>query len=295
MAELSDGFIALPGGLGTFEELCEMLTWGQLRFPREAGRADERRQLFPGPDRTLQPGRRRGFHAGRSIVACCWCGYAEAVLVAMASHSPVKLGKWIRELKQPEQRLLLKKEKRRHDNTENQLNPRSADFQANAARRWDSGRRLRHGRPDRLGGPETARQKHLAAASCCPASASPACSIRARLPRNSQLAARHVWRRRAVGFRHRRHRPRQWRRVHDRRQRRDREGRHLLPADREEAPAGAGDRAFENRLPCIYLVDSGGAFLPMQDEVFPTKEHFGRIFFNQANLSAPRHPADRRS
>jgi 3-methylcrotonyl-CoA carboxylase beta subunit len=44
--------------------------------------------------------------------------------------------------------------------------------------------------------------------------------------------------------------------------------------------------ALENRLPCIYLVDSGGAFLPMQDEVFPDREHFGRIFFNQANLSA---------
>jgi 3-methylcrotonyl-CoA carboxylase beta subunit len=44
--------------------------------------------------------------------------------------------------------------------------------------------------------------------------------------------------------------------------------------------------AAENNLPCIYLVDSGGAFLPMQDEVFPDREHFGRIFFNQANLSA---------
>ncbi len=44
--------------------------------------------------------------------------------------------------------------------------------------------------------------------------------------------------------------------------------------------------ALENRLPCLYLVDSGGAFLPMQDEVFPDREHFGRIFFNQANLSA---------
>src|SRR5919112_2578901 len=44
--------------------------------------------------------------------------------------------------------------------------------------------------------------------------------------------------------------------------------------------------ALENRLPCVYLVDSGGAFLPMQDEVFPDKEHFGRIFFNQATLSA---------
>jgi 3-methylcrotonyl-CoA carboxylase beta subunit len=44
--------------------------------------------------------------------------------------------------------------------------------------------------------------------------------------------------------------------------------------------------AAENRLPCIALVDSGGAFLPLQDEVFPDREHFGRIFFNQANLSA---------
>ena len=44
--------------------------------------------------------------------------------------------------------------------------------------------------------------------------------------------------------------------------------------------------AADNKLPCVYLVDSGGAFLPMQDEVFPDREHFGRIFFNQANLSA---------
>jgi len=44
--------------------------------------------------------------------------------------------------------------------------------------------------------------------------------------------------------------------------------------------------ALENNLPCIYLVDSGGAFLPMQDEVFPDREHFGRIFYNQAKMSA---------
>ncbi|UQY34111.1 methylcrotonoyl-CoA carboxylase [Pseudomonas fulva] len=44
--------------------------------------------------------------------------------------------------------------------------------------------------------------------------------------------------------------------------------------------------AWENRLPCVYLVDSGGANLPRQDEVFPDREHFGRIFFNQANMSA---------
>jgi len=44
--------------------------------------------------------------------------------------------------------------------------------------------------------------------------------------------------------------------------------------------------ALDNRLPCIYLVDSGGAFLPLQAEVFPDREHFGRIFFNQARMSA---------
>ena len=48
--------------------------------------------------------------------------------------------------------------------------------------------------------------------------------------------------------------------------------------------------ALENRLPCVYLVDSGGAFLPMQAEVFPDREHFGRIFFNQARMSAERIP-----
>src|SRR5690349_5236695 len=48
----------------------------------------------------------------------------------------------------------------------------------------------------------------------------------------------------------------------------------------------AQEIAQQNRLPCIYLVDSGGAFLPRQDEVFPDREHFGRIFFNQANMSA---------
>ncbi len=48
----------------------------------------------------------------------------------------------------------------------------------------------------------------------------------------------------------------------------------------------AQEIAQQNRLPCIYLVDSGGANLPNQDEVFPDREHFGRIFFNQANMSA---------
>ncbi|MEY2523049.1 MAG: 3-methylcrotonyl-CoA carboxylase beta subunit [Ilumatobacteraceae bacterium] len=52
----------------------------------------------------------------------------------------------------------------------------------------------------------------------------------------------------------------------------------------------AQEVALENRLPCIYLVDSGGAFLPEQDEVFPDREHFGRIFYNQAMMSSRRIP-----
>jgi 3-methylcrotonyl-CoA carboxylase beta subunit len=52
----------------------------------------------------------------------------------------------------------------------------------------------------------------------------------------------------------------------------------------------AQEVAFENRLPCVYLVDSGGAFLPLQDEVFPDRDHFGRIFYNQARLSAQNIP-----
>ena len=48
----------------------------------------------------------------------------------------------------------------------------------------------------------------------------------------------------------------------------------------------AQEVAEQNRLPCLYLVDSGGAYLPLQDEVFPDRDHFGRIFFNQARMSA---------
>ena len=48
----------------------------------------------------------------------------------------------------------------------------------------------------------------------------------------------------------------------------------------------AQEIALENHLPCVYLVDSGGAFLPLQAEIFPDREHFGRIFYNQARLSA---------
>ena len=92
----------------------------------------------------------------------------------------------------------------------------------------------------------------------------------------------------------RRDRPGQRPRVRDRRQRRHGQGRHVLPDDGQEAPAGPGGGAARTACPCLYLVDSGGAFLPMQDEVFPDREHFGRIFYNQATDVRRRHPADRR-
>ena len=53
----------------------------------------------------------------------------------------------------------------------------------------------------------------------------------------------------------------------------------------------AQEIALQNRLPCVYLVDSGGAFLPLQSEVFPDREHFGRIFYNMARMSARGNPA----
>jgi hypothetical protein len=120
------------------------------------------------------------------------------------------------------------------------------------------------------------------AASCCRASASTACSTPARrFLEIGQLAALGMYDDEAPAAGMIAGIGRVPARMHDRRQRRDGEGRHLLPDDGEEAPARAGDRAAEP-LPCIYLVDSGGAFLPRQDEVFPDREHFGRIFFNQA-------------
>lgn len=61
---------------------------------------------------------------------------------------------------------------------------------------------------------------------------------------------------------------------------------HIVLLDAVKKHLRAQEIAQENRLPCIYLVDSGGAFLPKQAEVFPDKLHFGRIFYNQANMSA---------
>ena len=55
----------------------------------------------------------------------------------------------------------------------------------------------------------------------------------------------------------------------------------------------AQEIALENRLPCVYLVDSGGAYLPLQADVFPDRDHFGRIFYNQARMSAAGDPAGR--
>src|SRR5438093_1313333 len=60
----------------------------------------------------------------------------------------------------------------------------------------------------------------------------------------------------------------------------------LFSQRRERMEALVTEVREQNGLPCVYLVDSGGAFLPLQDDVFPDRDHFGRIFFNQARMSA---------
>lgn len=100
MAELSDGFIALPGGFGTFEELCEVLTWGQLGFHEKpvglVNVVDYFGPLIALCDRAVEDGFMRPEH--RELLQAA--DTPAAVLAAMASHRPVKLEKWIRELKQ---------------------------------------------------------------------------------------------------------------------------------------------------------------------------------------------------
>ncbi len=73
--------------------------------------------------------------------------------------------------------------------------------------------------------------------------------------------------------------------MYDHRQRCNRERRHLFSLTVKKH-LRAQEIAEQNHLPCIYLVDSGGANLPQQDEVFPDRDHFGRIFYNQARMSS---------
>ena len=135
-----------------------------------------------------------------------------------------------------------------------------------------------------LGGPPDAREKHLARASCCRATASMACSIRgaflefrqwrpgtciaATSPRPAWSPASAAWRPNASSS------PTM-----------PREGRLYFPMTVKKH-LRAQEIAAQNRLPCIYLVDSGGANLPTRTRYSPDRDHFWRIFFNQANLSA---------
>ena len=98
-------------------------------------------------------------------------------------------------------------------------------------------------------------------------------------------ALEHVQQRRTQRRAHRRHWPRERRGLHDRVQRRHGEGRHLLPAHRQEAPARAGGGAAEP--PALHLSGGLGRRQPAQPgRGLPDRDHFGRIFFNQANMSA---------
>ena len=181
---------------------------------------------------------------------------------------------------------------------ESKLDPRDAMFAENRAATGGTVADLRAKvADDRAGRRRSAPARSMPrAASCCRASACARCSTRAApFLELSQLAAYGMYDDniaaagiitgigRVAG-----------QRMRDRLQRRDGQGRHVLPDDGEEAPARAGDRARRTGCPCIYLVDSGGANLPNQDDVFPDRDHFGRIFYNQATMSARGHSADRR-
>ncbi len=145
----------------------------------------------------------------------------------------------------------------------------------------------------RLGGGEDSRKRHVARGKLLPRARVRALLDRAHPSSNCRRWPRSTCTTTSAGLgRDHRHRPRQRRRMRDRVQRRHREGRHLLSDDGEEA-SPRQEVANGERLPCIYLVDSGGANLPQWPDVFPTRIHFGRIFYNQANMSAHGHPAGR--
>ena len=155
------------------------------------------------------------------------------------------------------------------------------------ARRWSTNCAPAR-RKTALGGGEAARAKHVARGKLLPRDRVEMLLDPGRAVPGAVAAGglRHVRRRIARRRHHHRHRPHRGPRVRGGVQRPDGEGRHVLPGHASRSTCARSAIAEENRLPCIYLVDSGGAHLPSQDEVFPDQEHFGRIFFNQANMSA---------
>ncbi len=171
-----------------------------------------------------------------------------------------------------------------------QLNPRSADFQANARSHAGPGRRpARTLRQIARGGGEAARAKHVARGKLLPRervehaarSRHALPGDRRRWPRMDMYdnAAPGAGMIAGIGRVSRRG-------MHDRVQRCHRQGRHLLPGDGEEAPARTGDRPAEPLCPASTWWTRGGANLPRRTSVFPDRDHFGRIFYNQANLCA---------
>ena len=174
------------------------------------------------------------------------------------------------------------------DRIESRLNTNSDEFRRNREAMESLVKRLRDEiERVRQGGPASARERHVERGKLLARDrvkklldpGSPFLEL-------SPLAAyQYVRRRLAVREHHHRYRQNPRPRGRDCRQRRDRQRRHLFSDDGEKASARAANRD-ENRLPCVYLVDSGGAFLPMQSEVFPDERHFGRIFYNQARMSA---------
>ena len=175
--------------------------------------------------------------------------------------------------------------------TSHAARPARRSSSANEAEHRRAGRRAARapGSARRAGGGERARERHVARGKLLPRErVDRLCDPGAPLPRAVAAGRRGALRRRRPGRRdHHRHRPRRA------------AARSSIVANDATVKGGtyypmtvkkhlrAQEVALQNRLPCIYLVDSGGAFLPLQDEVFPDREHFGRIFFNQATMSAP--------
>jgi 3-methylcrotonyl-CoA carboxylase beta subunit len=168
-----------------------------------------------------------------------------------------------------------------------QIRTSSPEFKENAAHHEALAEDLRRQiERVRQGGSPRSVEKHHARGKLLPRERVDRCSTPARpFWRSQPLAAHGIYDDAAPRRHDHRRRPGAGREVHDRRNDATVKGGTYYPMTVKKH-LRAQEIAAENRLPCVYLVDSGGANLPNQDEVFPDRDHFGRIFYNQANMSA---------
>ena len=285
MADFSDGFIALPGGFGTFEEFLETLTWAQLGLhSKPCGLLNVTHYYDPllkFIDHAVAEGFVRAQHRRFVIDA----DEPEALLDAMARFNRLRsTGGSARTRPEPPC----------PSSAPSSISAPS-EFQANAAAMAQAVADLRDKVEQiKQGGGAAAREKHLARGKLLPRervrnlldAGSPFLEV-------SQFAGWNMYDNQVpaggiitgIG------------RV---------SGRECMVIANDATVKGgtyfpitvkkhlrAQEIAAENHLPCIYLVDSGGAYLPSQDEVFPDREHFGRIFLQPGEHVVAGHPADR--